>query len=147
MRGDIWYIIGTNNDTHIIESKQENFTMDEYFLQSTSRTPPRNNKNTKPRDLQEIVGIIREHYPAIQQKYNIAEISIVGSYARQEQTDKSDLDILVEFNEPIGWEVVDLKDDLEKICGIQVDLILKAGVIQRKQVYAGILEDAVYVKA
>jgi len=39
---------------------------------------------------------------------------------------------MVDFQEPIGWEVVDLRDELEELLGMSVDLILKAGVIQKK---------------
>jgi len=99
------------------------------------------------RELQKIIAILNKNYPFFQQKYNIKEVSIVGSYARGEQTEESDLDIMVDFKEPIGWEVVDLRDELERLFGIKVDLILKAGVMQRKRIYAGILEDAIYVKA
>ena len=54
---------------------------------------------------------------------------------------------MVDFTKPIGWEVVDLRDELEKLPGMKVDLILKAGVMHRKQLFSQILEDAVYVKA
>ncbi|WP_048152564.1 nucleotidyltransferase family protein [Methanolacinia paynteri] len=77
---------------------------------------------------------------------NIKEPGIIGSYARGEQTEDSDLDIMVDFNKPTGWEVVDLRDDLEKLLGLNVDLILKAGIKQRKKVFDGIKEDAVYIK-
>ncbi len=53
---------------------------------------------------------------------------------------------MVDFNKPTGWEVVDLRDDLEKLLGLNVDLILKAGIKQRKKVFDGIKEDAVYIK-
>jgi predicted nucleotidyltransferase len=54
-----------------------------------------------------------------------AEIGIVGSYARGEETEESDIDILVDFSEPIGWEVVDLKEYLEDLLSHRVDLISK----------------------
>jgi hypothetical protein len=54
---------------------------------------------------------------------------------------------MVDFREPIGWNVVDLRDELEELLGLPVDLILKDGIMQRKKIYDGILEDAVYVKA
>jgi predicted nucleotidyltransferase len=106
-----------------------------------------NQINREKTELQRIVAALNKNYPFFEQKYNIKEISVIGSYARGEQTRDSDLDIMVDFKEPIGWEVVDLRDDLEKLLGIKVDLILKAGVMQRKRLYSGILEDAVYVKA
>jgi hypothetical protein len=105
-----------------------------------------NNIKGKKRELQRIVAIINKNYSPFQQKYNIKEISIIGSYARGEQTEESDLDIMVDFKEPIGWEVVDLRDELEELLGIKVDLILKAGIMQRKRLYFGILEDAIRVK-
>jgi len=106
------------------------------------------NKNAeKAEELKKIVATLNSNFIPLQTKYNIKELSIIGSYARGEQTDKSDLDIMVDFQEPIGWEVVDLRDDLEELLGLEVDLILKAGIIQRKKLYKGILEDAVYVKA
>ncbi|MBP2133235.1 putative nucleotidyltransferase [Methanomicrobium sp. W14] len=106
-----------------------------------------NNNKERKEELNKIVATLNKNYNRLSQKYKISEISIIGSYARCEQTEKSDLDIMVDFSEPIGWEVVDLKDELEKILKKNVDLILKAGIIQRKRIYDGILEDAVYVKA
>jgi len=101
----------------------------------------------KSDELKRIVATLNKYYSQLQQKYKINELSIIGSYARGEQTEKSDLDIMVDFQEPIGWEVVDLRDEIQKLLGLPVDLILKAGVIQRRRLYNGILEDAIYVKA
>ncbi|WP_297064377.1 nucleotidyltransferase family protein [Thermococcus sp.] len=36
-------------------------------------------------------------------------IAISGSYARGEETELSDVDILIEFARPVGWEIVDLR--------------------------------------
>jgi len=91
--------------------------------------------------------MLNKNHSRLQQKYKVNEISIIGSYARGEQTENSDLDIMVDFREPIGWNIVDLRDELEELLGLPVDLILKDGVMQRKKLYDGILEDAVYVKA
>ncbi len=101
----------------------------------------------KAKELKRIVTTLNTNFIPLQSKYSIKELSIIGSYARGEQTETSDLDIMVDFKEPIGWEVVDLRDDLEELLGHKIDLILKAGIIQRKRLYKGILEDAVYVKA
>ena len=103
--------------------------------------------NEKTEELKKIVATLNTNFIPIKTKYNIKELSRIGSYARGEQTETSDLDIMVDFKEPIGWEVVDLRDDLEELLGHKIDLILKAGIIQRKRLYKGILEDAVYVKA
>lgn len=112
-----------------------------YFYENTEKNIDRKD------ELKRIVRLLNKNYQSLQEKYNINEISIIGSFARGEQTEESDLDIMVDFTKPIGWEVVDLRDELEKLLGIKVDLILKAGVMQRKRLYSQILEDAVYVKA
>ena len=98
-------------------------------------------------ELNRIVALLNKNHSRLQQKYKVNEMSIIGSYARGEQTETSDLDIMVDFREPIGWNVVDLRDELEELLGLPVDLILKDGIMQRKKLYDGILEDAVYVKA
>ena len=61
----------------------------------------------------------------MQKKYPLASIELFGSYARNEQTPESDVDVIVEFNEPVGIEFVDLLIELETILGKPVDLISK----------------------
>jgi len=41
------------------------------------------------------------------------------------------VDISVDFERPIGWEIVDLKEYLEKVLGVKVDLIPKCGVVRK----------------
>lgn len=73
---------------------------------------------------EDILTILRAHKAEIQKKYPVASLALFGSFARGEQTAKSDVDLLVEFNGPIGLEVVDLVEDLEKLLGVKkVDLI------------------------
>jgi len=56
----------------------------------------------------------------------IEKISLFGSYARGEETKKSDIDLLIEFTPraPIGYfELYDIQEDLRKALGIRVDLL------------------------
>ena len=41
----------------------------------------------------------------LKSKYNIKSVGIFGSYSRSDYTDKSDIDILVDFEKPIGIEL------------------------------------------
>ncbi len=53
----------------------------------------------------------------------VKSLSIFGSVARDEAGPNSDIDILVEFNEPVGlFEFIGLKDHLSEILGRRVDL-------------------------
>ena len=73
----------------------------------------------------EVLETLRRHKPGLQKKYHLTTIELFGSYARNEQTPDSDVDVLVEFNEPLGIEFVDLLIELEAILGKPVDLISK----------------------
>lgn len=55
------------------------------------------------------------------------------------------MDILVELERPIGWEIVDLNDYLESLLGVKVDLITKNAAMSRNRFWEQIKEDLVYV--
>lgn len=78
--------------------------------------------------LEELKNILREKKPYLRKKYNVRSIGIFGSYSRSEETSISDVDILVEFDKPLGLEFVDLADELETLLGTSVDLVSKNGV-------------------
>ncbi|NEQ32071.1 MAG: hypothetical protein F6K04_13880 [Leptolyngbya sp. SIO4C5] len=48
--------------------------------------------------LADVQSILRQHLPEVQQKYQVRELGIFGSFVRGEQTDTSDVDVLVEFD-------------------------------------------------
>ncbi len=55
-------------------------------------------------------------------------MAVFGSYARNEQSDISDVDILVEFNGRIGIRFIDLTEEIESLLDIKVDLIPRNAV-------------------
>ena len=62
------------------------------------------------------------------EKYPIKQIGLFGSFVRNEQSLKSDIDILVDFYSPVGFEFIDLGIELEEILHHKVDLVSKNGV-------------------
>jgi len=70
-----------------------------------------------------IEKILKENKSLLHDKYKVEKIGLFGSYARGEESGKSDIDILVKFYEPVGWEFIDLKDFLEEILEKKVDLV------------------------
>ena len=70
-----------------------------------------------------IIELLGQHLPALRQKYLLKSIALFGSYVRDEQHADSDIDLLVEFTQPVGMEIVDLAMELEEILGQRVDLI------------------------
>lgn len=86
---------------------------------------------------------LHEALPALKKKYPIERLALFGSYARGDQREGSDIDILVEFNGDIGWEFFDLADELEKILGHRVDLVSRKGIKPHYWEYIG--GEVVYV--
>ena len=62
------------------------------------------------------------------QEYPIKSMAIFGSYSRGENTDESDLDVLVEFDGKIGIRFIDLAEEIEEIVGLKVDLVSRNGI-------------------
>jgi uncharacterized protein len=90
----------------------------------------------------ELEKIIKKKKSFLKKKYDVKEIGIFGSYARDEQSKYSDIDILVTFSSDIGWEFVDLKEYLEKILGLKVDLVTIKAL--KPQLKDSILKEVVY---
>ena len=95
------------------------------------------------RTLREIKSTLSNHKQRLFHDYPIKSIAIFGSYSRREQTDSSDLDILVEFSGKIGIRFVDLAEDLEDIFGFKVDLVSKNGI--KEKYLKSINSDLIYV--
>lgn len=79
----------------------------------------------------------------MKKEYGVRSLDIFGSYSRNEATPQSDIDVMVEFERPIGLEFVDLAEELEEILGVKVDLVSKNGI--KKRYYEEIKEDLVHV--
>jgi predicted nucleotidyltransferase len=95
--------------------------------------------------LEEVKKILKENEAILREKFKVKEIGIFGSFVRGEQKKRSDIDILVEFEEPIGWEVVDLHEYLEEILSMKVDLVSKGAAIRKPLLWESIKEDLINV--
>jgi len=71
----------------------------------------------------EVVSVLAEHFTALAQEFSIASLALFGSYARDEQTPQSDVDLLVSFSRPVGFGFMHLADRLEALLGKPVDLV------------------------
>ena len=80
-------------------------------------------------ELFEIRRQLRELMPALREKYNVETLEVFGSYVRGEQTDKSDVDLLVTFRKQYSlWDLIDAERFLRRKLHMRVDLVPKDGV-------------------
>ncbi|MEK7399472.1 MAG: nucleotidyltransferase family protein [Candidatus Poribacteria bacterium] len=74
--------------------------------------------------LEDIIRIVEINRDMLK-KLKVKHLSIFGSFARNEQRIKSDIDLLVEFTEPVGFfHFFDVKMFLEKKLNRKVDLVM-----------------------
>ncbi len=95
-------------------------------------------------NLGEIEKILKEHRRELERKFKVREIGIFGSYVRGEQSERSDVDILVDFCEtPSLFEFIELEMYLSDLLGVKVDLVMKRAL--KPYIKQHILKEVVYI--
>ena len=81
---------------------------------------------------QKIENIVKENKVVLTKQFKVKEIGIFGSVVRGEDKETSDVDILVEFEEPIGlFKFLELEEYLSDLIGRKVDLVSKKALKPR----------------
>ncbi|MYC13203.1 MAG: nucleotidyltransferase family protein [Gemmatimonadetes bacterium] len=71
----------------------------------------------------EVLNVLRAHKPILLQRFGVRELALFGSFARDQATDTSDIDILVRFDAPLNWQrYFGAQGYLEDLLGRRVDL-------------------------
>ena len=91
----------------------------------------------------EILFKLKELKPILYEEYAVIEIGLFGSFSEGENTENSDIDILVELEKPIGWKFFSLEIYLEKIFNRKIDLVTKNAL--KEQIKENILQQVNYV--
>ena len=84
--------------------------------------------------------------PSLQREYHITELGIFGSYVRGEQTEDSDIDILVEFEPDFRFGLVTychIENELSDSLGRKVDLVMKKAL--KPRIGKQILKEVIYL--
>jgi uncharacterized protein len=91
----------------------------------------------------EVVRRLADHKDALT-TMGVKSLSVFGSVARNEATENSDVDILVDFGAPASFDVyMDLKFFLEELLGTRVDLVTERGL--KPRVRPSVKQDAIRV--
>ena len=94
-----------------------------------------------------IMQTLREQRAYLASQYGIKNIGLFGSYATGQFTATSDIDLVIEFEHPIGLRFVELGEYLEQLFGQPVDILTPAGIqdIRIDYIAKSIRESVVYV--
>jgi len=101
--------------------------------------------NKVMKNLKEVIQILKKNNRILKERFKVKSIGVFGSVTRGEQKETSDIDVIVEFSEPVGWEIVDLKEFLEELLGVKVDVVTKNAAIRKPLLWKSIKEEVIYV--
>ena len=94
--------------------------------------------------LDEVKQILLEKKSLLCERYQITELGIFGSYARGQQTETSDIDVLIDYEKaPTLFELVNLRENLKDLTGLNVDIVTKNGL--KPRIREQVLSEVVYL--
>jgi len=96
---------------------------------------------------EEVFDKLRKELSFLKREYKIKKIGVFGSFAKGKPQVESDLDIIIEFETPIGLAFMDLADYLEKLFNRKVDILTPEGIrsIRVEKIAQEINKSVVYV--
>ena len=96
------------------------------------------------RTRQDILDLLCSARPQLAREFGVTRLALFGSYARGDQRDDSDVDVLVEVDPSIGMRFVDLAERIEALLGVRSDVVSRRAIAPRH--WARIEQDLVDVR-
>ena len=94
--------------------------------------------------LEEIKNSLVKQKSILREKYDVNRVGIFGSYVRGVQTEKSDIDILIDYKEvPSLVTLIELEYYLGEVLNSKIDLVTRKGI--KPQLRESILDEVVYI--
>jgi predicted nucleotidyltransferase len=77
---------------------------------------------------EEVLRILQEEKPELVRRYGVKRLALFGSYAREDQREDSDVDIMVEVEPSIGLGFVELADRIEEALGVRTEVVSRRAI-------------------
>ena len=96
---------------------------------------------------QNIFGLLRANRPRLATDYGVKKLGLFGSFVKVTATATSDVDILVEFEKPLGLKFVEFAEELERLLHARIDILTPEGLkgIRVRHVADDIAKSITYV--
>jgi uncharacterized protein len=92
----------------------------------------------------QIANILNQHKELFKKNYNVEDLGVFGSFARGDNAQTSDIDILVRFSQPLGFfKFIELENYLKKLLGRKVDLVTEKAL--KPAIKNDVLREVMYV--
>lgn len=93
---------------------------------------------------EEVIKVLKHELPYLKQRYGVSNVGLFGSYSRNEQTEHSDIDLLVDFERPIDFfKLFEVEDYLKEKFGIKVEIVTRPAL--KGRIKNRILKEVSYV--
>ncbi len=95
----------------------------------------------------EILNLLEQKYPYLISEFGIKKIGIFGSYTKEKAGEESDIDLVVDFERPLGFRFIELAEYLENLLGKRVEVLTPAGIkgIRHPHIARDIENSIIYV--
>jgi uncharacterized protein len=93
--------------------------------------------------LSEIKQVLQQLKPELFRRFHVQSLGLFGSVVREDFSPSSDIDIIVDFDRPVGIEFIDLAQYIEQCLRKKVDLVSRRGV--KDNYFKAIEREIVYV--
>jgi uncharacterized protein len=95
----------------------------------------------------DVIQILSNELPYLKANFGVQRIAIFGSFADGTASEKSDVDIFIEFEKRLGLEFIQLADYLEEKLGRKTDILTPGGIrgIRLNKIAEDIRRSLVYV--
>ncbi len=99
-----------------------------------------------PLNRDQILQTLRAHQARLASEYGVRRIGLFGSFAKGRPHETSDIDLVAEFDRPLGLKFMELVEDLQQLFGREVDLLTPSGIssIRNPELQRDIRESLVY---
>jgi uncharacterized protein len=94
-----------------------------------------------------VMSTLKREHPFLLREYGARKLAVFGSFAKGTQNKNSDIDIIIEFEKPVGFKFIELSEYLEKALHRKVDIITEEGLksIRNPEISREIRRQAKYV--
>ncbi|MDI6712945.1 MAG: nucleotidyltransferase family protein [Anaerosomatales bacterium] len=79
-------------------------------------------------DAEAVIALLAAHASEVRRRYGVSRFGVFGSFARGDAAEDSDLDVFVEFSRPTFRNYMGLKQYLQELTGLTVDLVCVAAL-------------------
>ena len=96
---------------------------------------------------EQIASILSKELPNLRAEFGVRRLGLFGSFAKEDADARSDVDIVAEFERPIGLRFVDFAERLEQLLGRKADVLTPTGIshIRNKRIAEEIKRTILYV--